>query len=472
MKLIIYVLLVFLLFINFLQADEAPTYVELKEYKGYVRTIFFFPDGKKIITSGDDRFTRIWEVETGKELYKLQGTFFRTTSDMKKIVTQNRDGAEGTFHIWDTESGKELMKVPVWDWSMFGFSSDKKKVFIGRYVLGEGRNEIQIWNIESGQKWLKLDNGQIYSLPDGKRMAMVSLNGVQIWDADSGKELLKIEGGFANVHPVSGNFSPDGKKFATRDQTGINTIRDIESGKELLKVEGIFHGFSSDGKKVFTYTLDNAVNDWTTHVWDIESGKELHKLEGSLCGGFSPDGKIIVTKKTGHDMRMWDVDSGRELHKLQGQYAWGFTPDGKKFITGFEGSVPGNGDTSMWDVETGKAMQLRGVFSRFSDDGKKVITDTENPEDDGFSRLEFLWDIETGWELTQETQEWRGMTVAFSPDGKIVTYSMNKTKSFYFLSSTKGTKNTKFSLFSCFSCLSWRKIMPKQFEIRSNLSTP
>ena len=33
--------------------------------------------------------------------------------------------------------------------------------------------------------------------------------------------------------------------------------------------------------------------------------------------------------------------------------------------------------------------------------------------------------------------------------------------------STKDTKSTKFSLFSCFSCLSWRKIIPQQFEIGS-----
>ena len=355
-------------------------------------------------------------------MHKWEGGYYNSTPDMKKVAI----GLGGEILIWDSESEKELLRVPAWDYSQFSFSPDGKKIVMGRYDSPSSlKKEIQIWDVESGKELVHLDAASHYFFPDGKRFATVSPNGVQIWDAESGKELLKIEGGFTDVYPISRNFSPDGKKFATRDQTRINTIRDIESGKELLKAEGIFYGFSPDGKKVFTYTLDNTVNDWVTHVWDIESGKELYKLEGSPSDGFSPDGKIIVTRKTGHDMRMWDVDSGRELHKLRGQSGKGFSPDGKKFFTSIGSGVYGNdgtSGTSMWDVETGKEMQLRGDFSGFSDDGKKVITSIADPEDDEFSQLEFLWDIETGRELTQG---WEGITVAFSPEGKIVTCSTN-----------------------------------------------
>jgi len=59
--------------------------------------------------------------------------------------------------------------------------------------------------------------------------------------------------------------------------------------------------FSPDGKKFVTRDGD------TLWLWDTESGKKLQRLEGN-SPRFSPDGKKIVTEK-GYTIRIWDLSA-------------------------------------------------------------------------------------------------------------------------------------------------------------------
>jgi WD40 repeat protein len=45
--------------------------VTLKGHTALVRCAVFTPDGKKVITGGDDRLARVWDVATGKELQQF-----------------------------------------------------------------------------------------------------------------------------------------------------------------------------------------------------------------------------------------------------------------------------------------------------------------------------------------------------------------------------------------------------------------
>ena len=95
MKHFVCVAFVLFSFVSFLQAEE-PRFIELKGHTGEevsalmydsVDYIVFSPDGKKIVTSGDDKTTRIWDAETGKELKRLDGhsTKMAFSPDGKKL---------------------------------------------------------------------------------------------------------------------------------------------------------------------------------------------------------------------------------------------------------------------------------------------------------------------------------------------------------------------------------------------------
>jgi WD40 repeat protein len=84
-----------------------PPSLVLKGHRGWLHSVSFSPDGKRIVTSGGlrDHTTRIWDAESGEELMILHGhsdsvrsAFF--SPDGKKIVTAS---ADKTARIWILE---------------------------------------------------------------------------------------------------------------------------------------------------------------------------------------------------------------------------------------------------------------------------------------------------------------------------------------------------------------------------------
>lgn len=45
----------------------------LKDHEGEVSKVIFNPQGTKLFTGGSDHIGRLWDVETGKMLQKLEG---------------------------------------------------------------------------------------------------------------------------------------------------------------------------------------------------------------------------------------------------------------------------------------------------------------------------------------------------------------------------------------------------------------
>ena len=332
-----------------LQAAETPAVMKFS-IEG-IRCVAFSPDGKHILTTGDNgmnRATQIWDAESKEKLHKFAGHVDVLMSaafspDGKKVASIGYD----TTIIWDTEAGKELRRLGDRNTNTnssggfdVAFSPDGKLI-----ATAGGGGISRIWDVESGKKLYDLigHNGGVNSIsfsPDGKQVVTTSFDGTaRTWDADSGQQRHKFvvwdrESG-ANEQDVnardsipvySAAFSPDGERIVTAaGAVALNVERrviiwDAESGKELQKVIG--HGrdpgghnisvfvysvaFSPDGKKFVT-----AGGDRTARVWDAESGKELQKLVGHnddvYSAAFSPDGKKVVT--AGRDaVRIWDLE--------------------------------------------------------------------------------------------------------------------------------------------------------------------
>ena len=302
----------------------------------------FSPVGKKMVTCNRDGIVRTWDIDTGKKLqeWKLEGSFYIFSPDEKKIVTAG--GKE--FRIWDAESGKELYKLPEVEGYFRGFSPDGKKI-----VTVSENIPCRLWDAESGKKLqeFKLE-GRFYHdglTPDGKRIITIcDERTLHIWDLESGEE-LKLEGYFSAL-------SPDGKKIATQDN-GIIRLWDVESReklqewklKEWKQERRCYSLFSPDGMKVFVKLYENEMMGNTGvefGIWNVESGEEL-KFVGTFLG-FSPDGKKILTRE-GATMLIWDTESGKELWQLEGMDGR-FSPDGRKIITQDYKSL------NIWDFAT------------------------------------------------------------------------------------------------------------------------
>jgi WD40 repeat protein len=281
------------------------------EHSDNVKSVAFSPDGKRIVTGGDDATAKVWDAQSGKELRTLKGH-----SDTVDSVAVSRDGRRiatcslDATKVWDAQSGKELLTLEDGGTSV-AFSPDSRRIVTGGYD-----HTAKVWDAQSGKELLTLKghSDSVKSVafsPDGRRIATCSADDggadatAKVWDAQSGKELFTLKGHSYSVNSVA--FSLDGKRIVTGSSDATAKVWDAQSGKELLtlsvgaQVDSV--AFSPDGRRIATCGIE------ATKVWDGQSGKELLTLEG-LMGysvAFSPDGKRVVTGSADHTVKIWEL---------------------------------------------------------------------------------------------------------------------------------------------------------------------
>jgi WD40 repeat protein len=333
------------------------------QHQGKVNSASFSPDGKYILTASDDKTARIWDTSGNllrtftRHLKAVKSAYWSPNG--KYILTNSNDS-----YIWDV-SGKQIARFQRDDkWSVMdaGFSSDSQRIFVST------SEKTHIWDL-SGRlireiKNNKLLNGNAEFSPDGKRFFTtddtikvwdIRDESVKVWDL-SGDLLTELTGNQRNPR-----WSPDGKYIVTFGQDRIVRIWDLSDRIPVtINSKDAITGatWSPDGKYIVTPTKKSVI------IWDIY-GRQLAKFIGHsdvvISANFSPDGRKIVTASADKTVRVWDI-SGNQLLLLSGyqevvEYA-AFSPDGKYILT-----TTSDNKTIIWS-ESGKLIttfKARGI---------------------------------------------------------------------------------------------------------------
>jgi WD40 repeat protein len=181
-------------------------------------------------------------------------------------------------------------------------------------------------------------------------------------------------------------------------------------------------GFSPDGRRLLTASVDG-----TLRIWDGFSGAPLRVLDGQGGGvfgaTFAPDGLHIVTASQDGIARIWDARSGKLLRLLgvRGErvYTAQYAPDGMRIVT-----ASADHTARIWDARTGALLRVlagHGDYVRsaaFSPDGRQIVTAS-------FDKSAGIWDARSGRLLLRLTGHAERLSSAvFSPDGrKVLTAS-------------------------------------------------
>ncbi len=332
-------------------------------HKGYVRSVAWDHESKRLASGSQDRTVRLWEASNGKELRVLQGH----TGSVRSVAWDHESkclasgSGDNTVRLWEASSGKALRVLQGHTDSVTSVAWDHESK---RLASGSGDKTVRLWEASSGKALRVLQGhaGYVYSVAwdhESKRLASGGYGTVRLWEASSGKALWVLQGHTSLVSSVA--WDHESKRLASGSNDNTVRLWEASSGKALRVLQGHTSFVASvawdhESKRLASGSLDN-----TVRLWEASSGKELWVLQGHTNSvtsvAWDHESKRLASGSWDETVRLWEASSGKELRVLQGHthsltsVAW--DRESKRLASGgWDNTV------RLWEASSGKELRV------------------------------------------------------------------------------------------------------------------
>jgi eukaryotic-like serine/threonine-protein kinase len=413
----------------------------LRGHAGAVQRVAFSPDGRHLLTGGEDEVILLRELATGKEQLRLEGVSFEQFSPAgERLLGWSRP--EG-LQIFNVATGGKQFTLGRCIGGIFSPDGTTVAAVRGeRVVLFDSTTGSELRSFPAFSPFARFLIRPLSFSPDGRSILVADaslLGGPAIYDALTGERNLAVTqtgGG------MLGTFFPDGRRFTTWSRYGGDLLvwaldRPEQPSARLTGAGNAAVQFSPDGRRLLT-----GGKEQRAVLWDADTFQMIGQFQGHTDEiddvAFSADGRWVATAGADGTARIWsaaDFVGPRRLHHpghSPETFAAAFSPDGRHLATA------GLEFATIWETTTGKLVHQLPIYHpvpgkgrqwqeeyvesvQFSPDGRRLIATGNN-------FIAMVFDVDSGRPLltldTTSTNlaDRRIRSAVFSPDGRqIVT---------------------------------------------------
>ncbi len=304
-------------------------------HKGSVNALALTPDGRFLMSGGDDAEIRVWRLPKPGVLQPSRDPSERTASrppiEMPKApppkprpATPQPPTPRLSARLIGQPKYYEGHSKPVWK---SVFSPDGKRIA----STGDDRT-VRVWDVEQQEAihvlgpWPKMV-GAIEISHDGTQVSAAVADGEWlVWDVESGKVLHTINTTSEKFLAHDLSFSRSGKRLVCCDAYGTVLVYDLVDKQIVSEINlGRLNVRLIEFLPDEIHVLIGSTHPATLELWNTETRKMVRSYEVtdapkgsvSLVMGVRPDGKEVALGVSTSKTLRWNVDTGDPLEPLR-----------------------------------------------------------------------------------------------------------------------------------------------------------